>query len=564
MSRLLRALRALGVDEEDISDAYDDDFLTDLQTEAHDSTIRGNFYGVKSRPLTSEAITNEVSPSPLINELTGDQKFGFFKKTVRLLPLELKIKILRLCFSKFYETDMLPLLQDSSLLSILKVFYDELLICDGKLYFGGFNEYDVIEFSSTEFRDQLKPLIKDNQIRIKILKIFDTDKMSNEDLLLLLNRAETIWCASATSLSTIYSLCPDALSKITDLSVESLDFSIPRTDLVKIFRRLCSSLKDFTLPLSPEDSEKVTVMLDSLNAVDHQLTVHLPISYPLDGGRGLDHITDVLSPYSCKIKLSHILFTLVCPNFHFNDLHNFLKKIGFRKFTDFCLVSFPNFRVQGDLMFVSELSNLVTIVLSGGFTLNSKKFGDLKGLKKLKELMLENCKLDSEWFNKSLPKNLKDITISYNSFSGYGTYVIPQNLKILTILSNDYFNLKLDNVDFSQSNLSVLKFRVDDQSQWNSLTVSFANLPATLQEVNCHKLTSFIVEKDINLSRKKDLLVSITTAEKSKLLDRLNPANVRSNVEVRFGFFEDDEFHSLGEANKMKSIGGFPNRLLKY
>ncbi|EIF46391.1 hypothetical protein AWRI1499_3700 [Brettanomyces bruxellensis AWRI1499] len=134
--------------------------------------------------------------------------------------------------------------------------------------------------------------------------------------------------------------------------------------------------------------------------------------------------------------------------------------------------------------------------------------------------MLENCKLDSEWFNKSLPENLKDITISYNSFSGYGTYTIPRNLKILTILANDYFNMKLDNVDFSQSNLSVLKFRVDDQSQWNSLTVSFANIPRTLQEVNCHKLTSFIVEKDINLSRKKDLLISITTTERERLFGK--------------------------------------------
>lgn len=562
MSRLLRALRALGVDEENISDAYDDDFLTDLQTEAQQPAIRRDSVYLRSEQQISDGYN--VEAPLLIGDLTGQQKLDFFKKTVGKLPLELKIKILRLCFSKFYETDMLGFLQDSSLLSVLKVFYDELLICDGKLYFGGFNEYDVIEFSSAEFQDQFKPLIKDSQIRIKILKIFDTNGMGNEDLLLLLNHAETIWCASASSLSTIYSLCPDALSKITDLSVENLDFPIPRADLVKIFGKLCRSLKDFTLPLSPDDSENVTVMLDSLNAVDHQLTVHLPISYPLDGGRGLDHITELLVPYSCKIKLSHILFTLVCPNFHFNDLHNFLKKVGFKKFTDFCLVSFPNFRVQGDLKFVSELSNLVTIVLSGGFTLNSRKFGDLKGLKKLKELMLENCKLDSEWFNKSLPENLKDITISYNSFSGYGTYTIPRNLKILTILANDYFNMKLDNVDFSQSNLSVLKFRVDDQSQWNSLTVSFANIPRTLQEVNCHKLTSFIVEKDINLSRKKDLLISITTTERERLLDTLDPSNVRSNVDVRFGYFENEEFHVLGEANKMKSIGGFPNRLLKY
>ena len=72
------------------------------------------------------------------------------------------------------------------------------------------------------------------------------------------------------------------------------------------------------------------------------------------------------------------------------------------------------------------------------------------------------------------------------------------------------------------------------------------------------------MEKDIKLSRKKELLISITTTERERLLGKLDPSNVRSNVDVRFGYFENEEFHVLGEANKMKSIGGFPNRLLKY
>ncbi|QPG75024.1 hypothetical protein FOA43_002364 [Brettanomyces nanus] len=549
MSRLLNALRALGVDEEDTEAAYNDDFLFGLQ---------GGDNGSESCDSDEERDTDMTA----LLSFEDSDKMGLFREIVRPLPYELKVKIFRMSLGKFYETELLSYLHNDCILPVLKVFYDELLIGDGKLYFGGFNEYDVIKFGAEEFQSNFKQVVAQGRIRIKILKIFDLDDVLDEDIKLLLSHAEKIWCASVVALAKIYDLCPDAVYKITDLSVENLDQLTRQKDLRPIFQRLAKSLKDFTLPLGPDDFDRVEAIFDTLKDVDHNLTIHLPISYPIDGNGELDFLHNLLDPYYSKIKLAHILFTLVSPNFHMNDLKQFLQKVGYQKFTDFCLVSFPNFRVQGDLKFLSQLTNLVTIVLSGSFALNCKNFGSLTKLTHLKEFMLESCKLDSEWFNNNLPRNLKDLTISYNSFTGIGTYKVPSCLKVLTILCNDSFNLKLDNLDFSESNLSVLKFRIDDESQWNKLTVSFANLPANLQEINCYKLTSFIVEKDIKLSKKKNLVVYITTYSESMLPKNLRLESLKANVKVKFRCFKNYQFSSLGAIEKIDSIGGLPNRLL--
>lgn len=550
MSRLLHTLRALCVDEDasDLDCVYDDDFMLE--------------YGTTERADSSDTEMVDVAADDDEANTERDEPLDRFVSITKRLPKELQTKVFQMCFSRFYETDLLPYLENDDLLGILKVFYDELLLGDGKLYFGGFNEFDVIRFESDEFQ-RFEELIFNGMIRVRILKIFDLDQVTNESFMTLVSAAEHIWCANTIALVRIHELCPESLSKITDLSVESLEELIRQENLVEIFESLAISLKDFTLPLTPGDTDSVRTIFDTLKNVDHKLTVHLPVSYPLDGARELSSFDSLVDPYA-KIELAHILFTLVCPNFRLDELCDYVEGIGFDKFTDFCLVSFPNFSIRGDLVFVSQLVNLVTIVLSGNFNLTVKNFGNLTRLEKMKELMLENCKLESEWFNTCMPPNIKDITISYGSLvNTKGILKVPTTVKVLTVLSKDSFTLKLDNLDFSQSTLSVLKFRIDDDSTPNALNVSLMSIPPSLQEVNCYKLTTFIVEKDIKLSKKKDLTVFFTTQE-THLPKGIHLDRVKANVKVNFRGYKDSLYYPLGKVERIESIGGLPNRLLEY
>ncbi|VEU22273.1 DEKNAAC103297 [Brettanomyces naardenensis] len=584
MSRLLQALRSLGLDEDTVEDSYDDDFLTNLQPgDSSDDEIGG-----------------------IHDPLSELQRKDLFLSIVKGLPYELQLKIFRLSLGRFYESELLQFLGKERQLELLRPFYDDLLVCNGKLYFGSLNEFSVIKFMSLDYEDIFKGVIERGLLRIRVLKIYDLSDVPDDYIVVLLKRSERIWCATVSSLTRIYQLCPESLSRITDLSVENLDHLSRDRDVRPMFRMLIRSLKDLTLSLSDDEYQKFSMIFDILKDIDHPLTIHLPISYPADdeglgmyerllegsgghadlawtgrlGGSGafsapssamlpsssssssssspqvVSATADAPFPYPSNIHLSHILFTLAPPNFDLDDLNVFLRRVGYQKFSDFCFVSFPNFQVQGDLDFISELINLVSIVLSGDFQISA----DLSRLSKLKELMLDNCKLDCDWFNRCLPSNLKEMTFSYSSFRKAGNYEIPPNLKVLTILSNDGLRLNLGNLDFSKSNLSVLKFRVDDDSQLSKLSVAVKNLPSTLREINCYQLRSLVVEKDIKLDKKKDLVVRITALGYPP---DLRIADLHANVRVRFKCYREGGSYWVGEIDRMDSIGGLDRGLFE-
>lgn len=570
MSRLLRALGGDFHSSDDIQDAYDDDFLDGLQNEVPDPPETKHSIDSKEISLSTEssdAASDKNSPEDGYTKGSKlDVTTGEMKKFIQIthhLPYELKQKIFRLCFGGFYRIDLLSYLDDECLRPVIQPFYDELLIGDGKLYFGGFNEYDVMKFDDERFQHGLKQMISDKVIQINILKIFDTDAVDNDDLLLLLSRADKVWCASVSALVKTFRLNPDILCKITDLSIESLDHLTRQQNLKPIFERLRHSLKDFTLPPSMEDTASVKTILDTLANIDHKLTIHIPISYPLDGFRDYEFFQGIIDPYNTKIEFAHLLFTLLYPGTQLSELDKFMQRVGYKKFTDFCLASWPAFKIQGDLHFLSELENLVTIIISGKFIVDKYKFGDLSKLSHLEELMLENCTISCGWFNTCLPKTLKDITLSYASFAGEGIYHIPSNVKVLTILANDTLDMTLKNVDFGHCNLSVLKVRVDDNALKNVLKIQVKSLPPRLREFNCYKLTGFIVEKDINLSKKKKLSTIITVSE--SLPSGLCISNIKANVNVSIRAENElDNDRILGEVKRTESIGGFLNHLAGY
>ncbi|GME99304.1 unnamed protein product [Ambrosiozyma monospora] len=287
------------------------------------------------------------------------------------LHYELQLRIFKRAFWRFYHVDLLPFLQYEGMIPILACFYSELLVSEGKIYFGGFNEYSVIKIDSYEYRILLKPRLQDGSIMITILKVFDMNDVADEEARFLLGKSPSIWSSTEVPLAKMKELRPDCLCKVTDLSIDN-ELNI---DLNTV-RGILPSLKELTLPLL--DHDKTMKIWRTLEQVDHKIKVHLPISYYNGWDKSCDTMCDdwmhlvskCLSDHVC-IEKSFILFSLLDElNSDLNELNNFVTKTcDPTRFNDLCLISLSHVQPLGTLKFIPQMINLATVVISGDLQL---------------------------------------------------------------------------------------------------------------------------------------------------------------------------------------------------
>ncbi|GMG21292.1 unnamed protein product [Ambrosiozyma monospora] len=508
----------------------------------------------------------DIHPEDLYNLIS-------FLTITQGLHYELQLRIFQHAFWRFYLVDLLPFLQYEDMIPILACFYSELLVSEGKIYFGGFNEYSVIKIDSDEYRNLLKPRLQDGSITITVLKVFDVNGVDDEEARFLLGKSPSIWSSTEVPLAKMHELRPDCLCKVTDLSIDN-ELNV---DLNTI-RGILPSLKELTLPLL--DHDKTLSIWRTLEEVDHKIKVHLPVSYYNGPDKSGDVICDdwmnlvskCLPDHVC-IEKSFILFSLLDEqNSDLDELNNFVTKTcDPTRFNDLCLILLSYVKPLGTLTFIPKMINLSTVVISGGLEINEITLGDLSKLKRLKDLMFDSCMISVSWLNNCIPKYCEDLSIRYTTFVwDVPIFHVPPSLRSITVLQGPTTVIDLYKFDFTDSYTTVLKFRLEQetiiQNHANGkdtiYKIRLKSLPKTLLEINFYRLTELIVEKDVKFSKPCDTLaIQIFVEEfphRHLILEK-----IKSNFPIDVIFpDESDTGMALVHIPKTESIGGLPRRLM--